>query len=152
MLAIFTNLLDMGLSAIVRNPLGVATGIVSREEYARRFQPAFATALEMINQTPPDSKIYFLFEPRSYGASRDVQPDPILDNFSHDAYLHGTPENIVNAWRAEGFTHILVNWTGAEQVLGDRFEKTILTEVARQLKQASSSPDGTNELLEIPAP
>jgi hypothetical protein len=151
-LAIFTNLLDMGLSVIARAPFAVATGVVSREEYAGRFQPAFTSALAMIDRMPQDSRVYFLFEPRSYGSSRYVQPDPILDNFSHDVFLYGTPEAIINNWRARGYTHILVNKRGAMLVLVDKDEKAIFDKTTRLLISTSTSQDGSYEIFEIPLP
>jgi hypothetical protein len=149
-LSIFTNLLDMGLSVMARNPLAIATGIVSRESYMERYQPGYASALQLIIQTPQDSKVYSLFEPRSYGSSQNVQPDPILDNFSHDVYLYETPEKIVSAWRSEGYTHILVNLRGMEHVLEN--DTMAFAEVIQLLKINSSSPDGSYELFEIPVP
>lgn len=110
------NLINMGLSVIARNPFALATGIVTRESYLEKYQPGYASALEMISRLPEDASVYFLFEPRSYGMTRKVQPDPILDNFSHDLFLHKNPQAILKAWQRDGYTHVLLNAQGVEYV------------------------------------
>ncbi|HET9909123.1 MAG TPA: glycosyltransferase family 39 protein [Anaerolineales bacterium] len=148
--SIFVNLLDMGLILLSRNPLAIATGIVTKESYLSRYQPGYADALRIISQLSPQSKTYFLFEPRSYGMHRAVQPDAILDNFSHDIFLHKTPEDIISAWQAEGYTHVLVNKRNAEAILENRGEGPLLDEVTGSLKLVSVSQDENYELFEIP--
>ncbi len=149
--SIYVNLLDMGLSVIARNPLSVAVGITTNQNYLVRYQPGYAYALEMVSQTSSSSKIYALFEPRSYGMDRAIQCDSILDNFSHDVYLHGEPEKIVDAWRLEGYTHVLLNRNFAKSILDRTGESTIFNKTIDLLKPISTSQDGSYELLEIPA-
>jgi hypothetical protein len=81
----------------------------TRQAYFERMQPRYATTLELVNSTPVDSYIYFLFEPRSYSMTRRVQPDPINDNLMHDFYLHKTAKAILNDWQEKGYTHVLIN-------------------------------------------
>jgi hypothetical protein len=149
--SIYVNLLDMGLSLIARNPLAIAAGIVTRQSYFEKYQPGYASALQMTSDAPSNSKIYALFEPRSYGMSGRIQPDPILDNFSHDVYLHGNPEAIVETWRLQGYTHVLVNRRGASFILDSTGESILFEETLDLLKPVSISQDGSYELLEIPA-
>lgn len=148
--SIYVNLLDMGLSVIARNPLATAAGIVTRQSYFERVQPAYTHALKMVAQTPQDSRIYSLFEPRSYGMKRDVQPDTILDTFSHDVFLYETPEKIVAAWQVQGFTHVLVSVRAVDAVLADKGDRAVFDQTMELLKPVSVSPDGNYELLAIP--
>ena len=150
-MAIYINILDMGLSVIARNPISIATGFVTRQNYFERYQPGYAHALEMASQISSNSRIYALFEPRSYGIARSIQPDPILDNFSHDVYLYGNAESIVNTWRSQGYTHVLINMRAAHFVLGDTDDITVLDKTIGLLNLVSLSPDGNYELLEVPA-
>jgi hypothetical protein len=109
-LVIAVTLLDNSLSLIFRRPLAYALGMESRRSYYERMQPGYAAALELVDSTPADSHIYFMFEPRSYGMRRAVQPDPINDNLMHDFYLFGTAEAILGDWQARGYTHVLINF------------------------------------------
>jgi hypothetical protein len=140
----------MGLSVIARNPLSIVTGSVTSQNYLERYQPGYAHALQMVSQTSLNSKVYSLFEPRTYGMNRNIQPDPILDNFSHDLYLYGDPENMINAWRLQGYTYILLNIRGANFILQSTTERAVLDKIVDLLKPISISQDGNYELLEIP--
>lgn len=149
-LAICANILDFTLGTIARNPLGIAIGSVSAENFSERYQPGYFHALQLISKTPTDSRLYALFEPRSYGSVRTIQPDPILDNFSHDLYLYKTPAAVVESWRAQGYTHILLNVRGAEFILGQTDDKTTLKKTLGLLSLVTSSPAGDYALYEIP--
>ncbi|HEU4746126.1 MAG TPA: glycosyltransferase family 39 protein, partial [Anaerolineales bacterium] len=107
-ISIYANLVDTGLRVLARNPLAIATGIVTTQSYFEKYQPGYAYALQAVDQTNLNSRIYSLFEPRSYSMTRPLQPDPILDNFSHDVYLYEHPESVVAAWRSQGYTHVLL--------------------------------------------
>jgi hypothetical protein len=144
------NLTNMGLTIVARNPFSVAVGITTNQRYLERFQPGYAEVLKMTSQLPVNSKIYTLFEPRSYGISRSIQPDPILDNFAHDVFLYGSPQQILNTWRAEGYTHILLNQRNVEAVLESAEDRLILDQTMTLLKPTATSADGNYELLEIP--
>jgi len=149
---VFINLFDLALSVIYRNPLALATGITSRESFMQQFQPDYAAALKLAAQTPQSSSIYVLFEPRSYGAERKIQPDTLLDNFQHDVFLYKNPEDIVHAWREENYTHLLLNKRGAEFVLHGQREAEILNRTLDLLKPVSILPDENFALYEITTP
>ena len=147
---IFTTLLDAGLSVVARNPLAIAAGLVTKQSYIEKYQLGYAYAQQAISQIAPNSKVYALFEPRSYGMTRSVQPDPILDNFSHDLYLYKDTENIIRAWQQQGYTHVLLNRRAAGFVLEKAEERGIFDATMARLRSTSTSSDGTYELLEIP--
>jgi hypothetical protein len=150
-ISIYINLLDTGLSVIARNPLAVAAGITTSESYLEKYQPGYAYAQAAISQTTENSKVYSLFEPRSYGMSRSIQPDPILDNFSHDIHLYQNAESIINAWQQQGYSHVLLNRRAAGFVLEKAEEQAIFDATIAALRSISRSSDGNYELLEIPA-
>jgi hypothetical protein len=155
-LAVFANLFDFGLQVIARNPLAAALGLQSRHDYSSRVQPEYTAALDLVNGTPPDASVYLLFEPRSYGMNRTVQPDPINDNFEHDLYLHGDADGILRAWGARGYTHVLIFWWGAEflfaEATPDAEQLARLSTLASRLEIAGSTPDGDYVLYRIPSP
>jgi hypothetical protein len=111
-LSIAINLLDFGLFVLVRSPMSVALGITDRQSYFERFQPSYADALALVDETPPGSQVLLLFEPRSYGMEREVHSDPFNANLAHDLYLHQTPENVLQTWQAQGYTYVLYQRVG----------------------------------------
>jgi len=149
-MAIFINLLDATFSAVARNPLGISIGTVTKENYFERYQAGYFHALKLISETPAGSSVYSLFEPRSYKSTRQIQPDTILDNFLHDFYLHKTPEEVIKAWRAEGYTHVLLNRRGAEFIYRDIPDKSVLDATIQLLSLHALSPTGEYALYEIP--
>ncbi len=50
----------------------------------------------------------------SYGLPRLTQPDVIVSNFAHDAYLYKTPAAILQHWKSEQYSYILVYERGRE--------------------------------------
>ncbi len=149
--SIYVNLLDMTFRVISRNPLAIVTGITTSQDYLQRYQPGYAYALQIVSQTPADSRIYSLFEPRSYGMLRNVQPDPILDNFSHDVYLYKDAEKIIDAWQSQGYTYILLNKRASTFILENTNDKAILEKILDSLKSPSGTAEEDYELLKIPA-
>jgi hypothetical protein len=150
------TLIDAGLNILLRNPLAYAAGIESRETYLDKVQPSYAQALRLLEQAPDDAKIYSLFEPRSYHAPRDIQPDPILDNFSHDLYLHSNVDGVLRAWLSDGYTHILVNRRGVDFISQNRSgiftpeQQTALeTLIQDHLALIDTTEDGAYELYKI---
>lgn len=138
------NLINLGLGTIARNPFALATGIITRESYLETYQPGYASALQMISHLPEDVSVYFLFEPRSYGMTRRVQPDPILDNFSHDIFLYQEPQAILKAWQREGYTHILLNTQGADFIFENKPDQKAELQALTSLLSdpVASSPTG----------
>lgn len=108
-LFIFLSLLDFGLLILVRNPLEAALGIETRQEYLSNIQADYAAALDLIEKTPLNARIYFLCEQRTYGMKRDIQPDAINDNLAHDFYLYGDAEGVISAWQEKGYTYTLLS-------------------------------------------
>ena len=145
-LVVFGHLLDFGLQVSYRNPLMAAVGAETNQAYMTRLQPSYADALELVGQTPMDSYVYFLFEPRSYKMPRRVQPDPINDNLAHDFYLYHTPEGILRAWQSQGFTYILYQRAG--EGLLDQPQET--ARLLYKLQVVAERPDTI--LYRLPAP
>ena len=100
------------------NPLGYIAGIESRESWLTRHLGDYLTVTEFMNtRLPAGAKILFLWEPRSYYVNRSVQPDTTVDNSPHLQSLFPTAAGLVDALRRAGYTHILVNRAGLENLL-----------------------------------
>ncbi|MBN1666256.1 MAG: hypothetical protein JW862_04185, partial [Anaerolineales bacterium] len=151
------TLIDAGIGVIRRNPLAYATGLETRAAYLGRVQPAHAEGMALLDQTPPDAKIYFLYEPRTYYAARLSQPDPILDNFLHDLYLYQDAAGVLQAWRAQGYTHLLLYQNGLDFMIENRpdlyplEDQEVIAQVLRALDWQASSSSQAYQLYRLPA-
>lgn len=147
---------DHGIFVLQRNPLAVATGAQSREKYIERVNPSYAALMKLTSELPPNSLVYSLFEPRTYGLSRQTQPDPIIYNFAYDVYLHETPDAIIQHWKSDQYTHILVYERGLNFMIESAAGKftpatqVTLQETLGKLKRISQTPDTVYSLYEIP--
>lgn len=90
------------------NPLAYLVGAESRDHFLVRQWGDHVTAMFAVNALPADVKVQFLWEPRSYLASRAARADLLLDALPHLMLTTGSLEAGVRTLKAEGFTHILV--------------------------------------------
>lgn len=147
---------DNAVFVLQRNPLAIAFGAQSRERYIERVNPSYAALMNAMDELPSDARVYSLFEPRSYGLPRFVQPDPINSNFAHDIYLFRTPDMIIQNWKSQKYTHIIVYERGRnfiEQSDSDRFTKAMqatLNTTLEQLKLIAQTPDKIYSIYQIP--
>lgn len=153
-IVLILTITDNGIFVIQRNPLAVALGAQSREQYIARINPAYAALMTLIDELPPDATIYNLFEPRSYGLSRSIQADPLLYNFSHDVYLFQTPDEIIERWRVKHYTHILVYERGFELMKASNkltpAVQNALQETLAKLTRIAQTPDKIYTIYQIP--
>ena len=153
---IVLTLIDNTIFVLQRNPLAVALGAQSRERYIERINPSYAALMKLMDELPTDARVYSLFEPRSYGLPRSTQPDPITYNFAHDAYLYETPAGILQTWKSEQYTHILVYERGLDFLIENASYKftpatqSLLQETLDQLILIGQTSDGTYSLYAIP--
>lgn len=124
-LVILVTLLDNSLSLILRRPMQYSLGMESRQAYFQRMQPRYTSAISLVASTPPDSFVYFMFEPRSYNMPRQVQPDPINNNLAHDYYLFGNTDAILHNWKLKGYTHILLYTSPIYEEFPEQFDKIL---------------------------
>ena len=150
------TIFDTMLFVIQRNPLAVAFGAQSREGYIARINPSYAALMQIMDELPADAHVYSLFEPRSYGLPRLIQPDAIVYNFAHDQYLYDTSADIIQYWKAEGYTHILVYERGLEFMLENRPDRMTpavqgtFHETIQELKLISQTDDKVYTIYQIP--
>jgi hypothetical protein len=149
-------IVEAGLSTIFRHPLAYMVGIESQQTYLQKVQPAYAEALQLLDEAPADAQIYFLFEPRSYYASRPVAADPILDNLAHALYIAGTPELALQTWQDQGYTYILVNHRGTEFLAENRstaftseHQEALKLIIENHLNLVGTTNDGSYGFYEI---
>jgi hypothetical protein len=147
---------DNAAFVLQRNPLTVAFGMQSRDGYITRVNPSYAALMQAMDRLPADAYVYSLFEPRSYSLPRRIQPDAINYNFSHDLYLYKTPAEIIQSWKAEGYTHILVYERGLSLGADDpshqftSASREALSQTLRDLELVSQTPDQNYFIFRIP--
>jgi hypothetical protein len=147
---------DNGLFVLQRNPLSVAFGTQTRAGYIARVNPSYAALMQIMDEVPADARIYSLFEPRSYDLPRLTQPDAINSNFSHDLHLYATPLEIIQHWRAEGYTHVIVYERGLDFMIESPSSKltsaaqVALGETLARLELISQTPDKVYTIYRIP--
>lgn len=130
--------LVLGLSAVsntlatVRDrPFEVLLGFETREEFLARFLgPHYAMTSWINTNLPQNARIVSLWEPRAYYIDRRIEPDAILDRFAHLNFLyHGDADAIADAWRGEGFTHVLLFRAGLNDMLQTGYDPIGASEV-----------------------
>jgi len=147
---------DNGIFVLQRNPLAVALGTQSRENYIQRINPSYAALMGLMDELPADARVYSLFEPRTYGLPRPTQPDPIIYNFAYDVFLFQTPDTIIQHWKSEQYTHIIVYERGRDLMSDSPMSKftpamqRTLQETLGQLKLINQTPDKVYSLYQIP--
>ena len=155
-IVITLTIFDNGIFVLQRNPLAVALGAQSRQGYIARINPSYAALMQLMDELPADAYVYSLFEPRSYNLPRSIQPDAIVSNFAHDQYLYRTSAEIIQHWKAEGYTHILVYERGLNFMLENppdqmtpEFQETF-RETIQGLKRISQTADKVYTIYQIP--
>lgn len=150
------TIIDNMVFVLQRNPLAVAFGAQSRERYIERVNPSYAALMKLMDELPSDAHVLNLFEPRSYGLPRNIQPDVINSNFAHDLYLYQTPEVIIQQWKSRGYTHVLVYERGLNFMAENASNKfttsaqKALSETLDQLTLTANTDDGVYSLYQIP--
>jgi len=103
------------------SPLQPAMGIQSNETFLENNLGWYAAAMKSLQDLPAGSRVIMLWEPRGLYAPANVQPDVWIDTWRVAFWTYHTPEKILDSWRSQGFTHILVYQTGVDMIRpGDR--------------------------------
>jgi hypothetical protein len=104
---------ETGLKSFRQSAPQVILGQVSPDEYRSRNLGWYATAMESIRQLPSDSRVLLLWEPRNLNCLPRCDPDDFIDQWLHDMYLYGEADRILEVWKTQGYTHLLLNLGGA---------------------------------------
>lgn len=96
------------------NPLRVIAGVDSEGQYLADQLGWYGPTMDAINRLPPESRVYFLWEPRAYYCRVECSPDVILDRWWHLNRTVGDAQRIAASIRAAGFTHVLIYDLGVE--------------------------------------
>ena len=150
------TLFDNAVFVLQRNPLAVAFGAQSRQQYIARINPSYAGLIQIMDKLPANAHVYSLFEPRSYGLPRPTQPDAINSNFAHDLYIYRTPSETIQHWKTEGYTHVVLYERGLDFMIESPSSKltpnaqAALGETLASLELTSKTPDKVYTIYRIP--
>jgi hypothetical protein len=95
----------------------VISGKISREEFLDQTLGWYGPAMRAIKELPEDTHTLLLYETRSYHCLPNCQPDEILDRWKRDWQKYGNYEEILQAWRNEGISHVMVYQLGVDYAL-----------------------------------
>jgi hypothetical protein len=112
------------LEQVARPSLPVILGAVTEEQYLESRLGEYAVMMKELDRLPANARVRFLWEPRSYRCPSTIRcdPDALLDRWWHARRTLGSVENIADAWRAEGITHVLLSHFGRNQVEHEGFD------------------------------
>ncbi len=115
LVAVGFNLLQAGLQTIQTGAPQAALGLKSQDAYLADNLGWFQPAIQAINELPQGSRALLLYEPRSLYCQPRCTGDAIMDRWKQTrAAYHDDAGRILAAWRAEGFTHLLLYRQGIE--------------------------------------
>jgi hypothetical protein len=155
-IVITLTLIDNTIFVLQRNPLAVAAGAQTREQYIERINPSYAALMTLMDELPVDASVNSLFEPRTYGLPRHTHPDAIVNNFAHDAYLYQTPVGILQHWKSEQYSYILVYERGLDfmsETATSKFPpatQKLLQDTLDNLTLVGQTPDNVYSIYKIP--
>lgn len=123
-LALGANLVSNVLATVRSRPLEFLTGTETREEFLGRNLGAYFAMAQWVNANlRSDASLVSLWEPREYYVERSTEPDAILDRLAHLQYVyHGDAEAIFQAWRNEGYTHVILFREGLNAMLESGYD------------------------------
>ena len=94
-------------------------GIKTEEQYREDNLGWYAHAMQAILDLPQGARVVMLWEPRSLYCMPRCAPDEVIDRWKHSLTLVDSPEDVLEKWRSEGYTHLLVHNAGADFVRVD---------------------------------
>lgn len=116
LLFVFFNFLETTSTLFSSRALEANLGLISQQDYLYNHNQSYAAINQEIAKLPPDSKAVMLWETRSYACRPICDPDEIIDRWYHDRRMYQTAEGILDAWKKQGYTHLVLSNAGANFV------------------------------------
>ncbi|MFZ3079279.1 MAG: glycosyltransferase family 39 protein [Bellilinea sp.] len=104
------------ISLTASNPLGVALGVNSKENYRLTNLGYHELAMRSIHDLPSNSRVLMLWEPKAFYAPLTTEPDTWIIRFKTDWQRLKSADRVLDDWRTRGYTHVLVYQAGVELV------------------------------------
>lgn len=98
------------------NPMAVILNLESRASYLTRQLGGYEIAMQTLQSLPGNPQVLMLWETRSFECQPKCDPDEIIGRWYHDWSTHQNSSSIIETWKEQGYTHILLNRNGANFV------------------------------------
>jgi hypothetical protein len=102
--------------ALEKKPLSVVLGVESQQAYLTRNLGAYFPAMEAVQKLSQGSVTLALWEARGFYCRPTCLADTWIDRWYVDRKRIGGEDAILESWRIEGFTHILLYRAGVDFV------------------------------------
>ncbi len=109
-----------GRTLASERPFAPLLGLESEETYLHRLLGPYETAMRALETLPEGARPLFLWEPRGFYAPPPAAADTWIDRWYLARRTGASAAEIAGRWRAAGYTHLLLNRTGAEFELRSR--------------------------------
>lgn len=140
---------EVAIDFVSHDPLPYVAGVQTAADYTAAQLGWYQPALARVNALPAGSRVVFLWEARSLACASSIRcvPDVVIDRWWHARRTIGAAERIVDQWRVDGTTHVLIYDTGArfvQNMPNNAFDPSDWTELDRlrgQLRPVSTFGD-----------
>jgi len=99
---------------LVSGAVQTVVGLESRQKYLEDNTGVYITAMDRLSALPQESKVRMLWEARGLYAPPNTIPDPWIDGWRSSIHQYKTPQAVLDDWRGQGITHILVYTAGMD--------------------------------------
>lgn len=115
-LVLILTLLQDLIRSLEIAPGRVLAGLETEQTYLERNLGMYALAMQALHELPEGSQTLMLWEGRGLYAPINASADPWIDRWRADYWRYGSADAVLEAWRTQGFTHLLLYGTGMEMV------------------------------------
>ncbi len=119
MLSFGFNIFQASVDAAYLGAAKTLLGVQTPSEYRKQVLGKYETAMSTIAELPSDSQVLMLWETRGFACVPQCEPDEVIDRWYADLRTYGSPEAVLDVWRAAGHTHLLYNKRGADFIRED---------------------------------
>lgn len=154
-LVLALNTLEVATNLTASGAVQSWLGMMNDQDYLERNLGWNSRAMSAVSDLPAGSKTQLLLEPRSLYCLPDCIPDETLSKFKAAYQTTGSTSGVINAWKDEGISYILLYKSGEEyfRQAGDPHhpvdELDLMNEMLVQLP-APVDYGGTYLLYQIP--
>lgn len=114
LLVMVFNLLEVGAKVVGQDAWRAASGARSEKDYVADNLGWYQPAMWAIRDLPVGNRVLLLYEARGYYCAPTCVADEVLDRWKGDWDTNRNDEAILEAWREEGFTHVMAYSAGME--------------------------------------
>jgi len=114
LLALGFNTFSILKSVSVSNPLPVVLRAEAAETYIENSLGAYSVAMQAIKALPENAHVLMLWESRGFECLPKCDSDEVIDQWYVDWSTYKTPTRVIEGWKKEGYTHILLNLAGVK--------------------------------------